>query len=231
MLRLAPLPPLDCSATTMPSPLPPLVYSLPLDKRPPPSISDYIQVFVFNAVFLLGILGLHSVQVFLAMPFYVSQSTLSISYAVGRVAQSTFAKLLVLISMVWAPTVIRVTVDTDGNDDTLNLDKIVRYNDQGIAVGLDLPERMVLMSNHQVYCVCAPETGRDLVPSDLTVLSLRNRRLVLHLEPPLLWRSAGQSHHHTQSEPQVDPGGRARDAGKSSSTPEVSYKPRLTDIA
>jgi hypothetical protein len=54
----------------------------------------------------------------------------------------------VVISAIWAPTVLRITVDPD--DEFLRLHKIVHRNDEGVVIGIDLPDRMILMANHQV---------------------------------------------------------------------------------
>lgn len=67
-----------------------------------------------------------------------------------------YAKTLVVITQIWAPTVIRITVDPD--DDELDLNKIVHRDENGIVIGIDLPERAVMMANHQVskdihYCL------------------------------------------------------------------------------
>lgn len=59
-----------------------------------------------------------------------------------------YGRVLVLISAIWAPTVLRITVEP--GDETLNLHKIVHRNDKGVVIGIDLPDRMVLMANHQV---------------------------------------------------------------------------------
>lgn len=60
-----------------------------------------------------------------------------------------FGRLLVFISQFFAPTTLRITVDKDDLDE-LDLKKIVQRDERGIVVGIDLPDRMVLMSNHQV---------------------------------------------------------------------------------
>lgn len=58
------------------------------------------------------------------------------------------ARLLVLVSSIWAPTVLRITVDS--NDKHLDLREIIQRDAAGAATGIALPERMVLMANHQV---------------------------------------------------------------------------------
>ena len=131
----------------MTSVVPPLIYSLPLAKRPSPSLVDYAATLAFNAVFQLGMVGLHAVQLCI-LPLHLSPATMPYFNTLARWTEGLYARLLILIAMVWAPTVIRVTVDDD--DDELDLRKIVQRNEKGIAIGLDLPDRMVMMSNHQV---------------------------------------------------------------------------------
>lgn len=53
------------------------LYAVPLSKRPPPGLRDYLQVAVFNAFFLLGMLGLHMLQL-ANLVFRISPATLSI---------------------------------------------------------------------------------------------------------------------------------------------------------
>ena len=134
----------------MTSVVPPLIYSLPLAKRPSPGLFDYAQGLAFNAVFQLGMVGIHVAQLCI-LPLHLSKATLPHYNALASWSQGLFARLLILIAMIWAPTVIRVTVDDD--NDELDLRKIVQRNEKGIAIGLDLPDRMVMMSNHQVSVV------------------------------------------------------------------------------
>ena len=51
---------------------------------------------------------------------------------------------------------LRITVDPD--DESLNLRKIVHRDENGFVIGIDLPDRMVLMANHQVDLFSIPTT-------------------------------------------------------------------------
>lgn len=154
------------------------LYAVPLSKRPPPGVLDYIHAAVFNTFFGLAMLSVHVLQLF-NLIFIISPSTSRIynkcvnwhkdvspkitlicatcvgGHAVHYVTMQytevilqLYARTLVLISSIWAPTVLRITVDPD--DESLNLHKIVHRDENGIVVGIDLPDRMVLMANHQV---------------------------------------------------------------------------------
>lgn len=131
----------------MTSVVPPIMYNLPISNRPPASPWDYAAILSFNAVFQASMVGIHAVQLCI-LPLHLFKATLPWYNDLASWSEGLFARLLVLIAMIWAPTVIRVTVDDD--EEELDLDKIVQRNDQGIAIGLDLPERVVMISNHQV---------------------------------------------------------------------------------
>lgn len=125
------------------------LYDVPIPRRPQPGIAQRIQLVAFNAVFMLGMLGLHAVQCF-SIPLDVFSATVKPHTLLTDWTKDLFARLLVFITMVWAPTTIRITVDDE--DDDLDLRKIIQRDDKGNVIGIDLPDRMVMMSNHQV-CV------------------------------------------------------------------------------
>lgn len=175
----------------MTSVVPPFIYSLPLSKRPPPDAYQYLQGLTFNAVFQAGMVGIHVVQLCI-LPLHLSAATLPYYNELAAWSQGLFARLLLLIAMVWAPTIIRISVDDD--EEELNLDKVVQRNEQGIAVGIDLPERMVVMSNHQVcFLPTLLKVATWLISLIEGVL-----RLVLPLESLLLRKSPYQPDHHSQ---------------------------------
>ena len=124
------------------------VHAIPISERPSASVTQWIQLACFGTVFDLAILGIHAVQL-LVLPLHLHPATLATYNHLVNLTKSLFGQLLIFISTIWAPTVLRITVD-QGNDE-LDLNKIVqRHPDTGRVIGLDLPERMVLMANHQV---------------------------------------------------------------------------------
>merc|ERR1712093_25211 len=125
-------------------------YAIPVSSRPPLTPLQWLHTASFNAVFQTSMLALHAVQLFIIFPFRIHPSTMHVYNTLATWTKGLFGQLLVFISMVWAPTVLRVYTDLD--DDELDLNKIVHRDDNGVPIGLDLPERTVMMSNHQVYC-------------------------------------------------------------------------------
>jgi len=123
------------------------LHDRPLSQRPPPTPLAYLHAASFNAFFQLGMLVLHVLQLG-TLPFRLHPVTLSLYNRLAIAAKDLFGLLLVFITMFWAPTSFRITVDE--NDDELDLRKIVQRNDNGRVIGLDLPDRMVLIANHQV---------------------------------------------------------------------------------
>lgn len=123
-------------------------YAIPIRARPPLTPSQWIHAATFNFVFQTAMLAIHAFQLFLVLPFHLHPATLHLYDALATWTKELFGRLLIFISMVWAPAVLRVYTDDD--DDELDLNKIVYRDEKGVAIGLDLPERMVLMANHQV---------------------------------------------------------------------------------
>lgn len=53
------------------------LYAVPLSKRPPPGLLDYLQMTVFNAFFMVAMLGLHVLQLY-NLVLRISPATLSL---------------------------------------------------------------------------------------------------------------------------------------------------------
>ena len=125
-----------------------MVFAVPIAQRPATTISQWIQLVCFGTIFNLGILAIHALQL-LILPLHLHPATLALYNHLVNWTKDLFGQLLILISAIWAPTVLRITVD-DG-DDELDLKKIVRRDpDTDRIIALDLPQRMILMANHQV---------------------------------------------------------------------------------
>ena len=123
-------------------------YATLIRQRPPLGIRQWFAATSFNLVFDLTMLCIHAVQI-AALPLSLHSITYSHFRAVTNWSKGAYGQLLVFIAEIWAPTILRVSVDSDV-DGFLDLNKIVTRDSRGIVVGLDLPERMVLMANHQV---------------------------------------------------------------------------------
>jgi hypothetical protein len=51
------------------------LYGVPLDKRPPPDVRDYLQMILFNTFFGLSMIALHTLQLFNLALFRIHPST------------------------------------------------------------------------------------------------------------------------------------------------------------
>jgi hypothetical protein len=165
------------------------LYGVPISRRPAPSITQRIQLVAFNAVFQLGMLGLHAVQCF-SIPLDVFTTTVKPHTLLTDWTKDLFARLLVFITMVWAPTTLRITVDED--DDDLDLRKIIQRDDKGDVIGIDLPDRMVMMSNHQVHRHAVYKSSACLTSSTFVTGLLR---LVIHLVRKNSLETASSTHN------------------------------------
>ena len=125
-------------------------FSVPIADRPPLTISQWVHLATFNLYFFCSLVFLHPLQLF-AFPLYFHPKTRVYWDDFADYCKDLFARVLVLLSQIWAPTVIRLSVDDDAAD-LLNLDKIVQRDSRGVVTGLDLSDRMVVTSNHQVGC-------------------------------------------------------------------------------
>lgn len=126
------------------------LYAVPVKERRPSGnpVLRVLHFLTFNVVFMLAMLGCHALQIFFIIPLRLHPATLSLFNKLASWTEGLFSRTLLLITMLWAPTTFRITVDSD--NDELDLKKIVQRNEHGRVVGLDLPDRMVIMANHQV---------------------------------------------------------------------------------
>ncbi|KAG9027781.1 hypothetical protein FRB95_007388 [Tulasnella sp. JGI-2019a] len=116
-------------------------YALPIGSRPPPKGSTFLRTLGFALVFDVAILCIHGTQ-YLVWPLKFINKRL---FERGnRWIKGGFGVLMVLTCQWFAPTQFVIT--TEGMDDSM----IVK-DAAGKVVGLQLPEKLVMMSNHQVY--------------------------------------------------------------------------------
>ena len=126
------------------------LFATPVKERPALSPGGWLHWLSFNVVFQLGMVCIHSAQL-VTLPLHLLATTLPLWDSLATWSKGLFGQLLVFISQIFAPTKLRITVDPD--DDELDLDKIVVRDENGTPVGIDLPQRMVIISNHQVRCL------------------------------------------------------------------------------
>lgn len=138
---------------------PPPLYTLPIDKRPP-GYGPWFSKIVFPIVFNLGILGISSAQ-FLFLPLLLipilgrplfRRAIAWTKDGFGRLREYWVAKAILLnspviaITVLCAPTSLVITTDEQPE-----LATIVERDSNGDVVKINLPDRMVVIANHQAY--------------------------------------------------------------------------------
>ncbi|KIY65512.1 hypothetical protein CYLTODRAFT_424273 [Cylindrobasidium torrendii FP15055 ss-10] len=130
-------------------------HALPVSKRSKRPWSRTPYAILFFILFNLGCLMVNGTQFIVVLPLRLlpfewarSLYTKGINYTKGA-----FGCLLVLICSIFSPTTLRVSFETEGNGrfTQAEVDSIAKYNDAGQVVGLNLPNKVVVISNHQVY--------------------------------------------------------------------------------
>ncbi|KAI5991617.1 acyltransferase-domain-containing protein [Pisolithus albus] len=137
-------------------------YQLPIHARPRRSCSQWLNALVFLPAFLFGCLMIHSFQLLFLLPLkLVPMRWSSKLYDEGiRYTKGCFALLIsqsstsYLMNEWFAPTSLSITFETqDKGKFTLEeIQQIVQRDATGKVVALNLPPKLVIISNHQVYC-------------------------------------------------------------------------------
>uniref|UniRef100_A0A0W0FY34 Phospholipid/glycerol acyltransferase domain-containing protein n=2 Tax=Moniliophthora roreri TaxID=221103 RepID=A0A0W0FY34_MONRR len=130
-------------------------FAIPISHRPPTSWKQKVKALAFFVVFNIACLMINGAQfVFLLplklLPFAWSQKL----YTEGiRYTKGAFGCLLILMCQLFAPTKLVVTFETKGKGafKESEIADIVVKNDKGEVASLNLPEKFVLIANHQVY--------------------------------------------------------------------------------
>ncbi|GAA6050014.1 hypothetical protein JCM3770_001914 [Rhodotorula araucariae] len=111
------------------------LYATPIALRSPPNPLQRARRVLFNVVFALLALAIHSFQLAF-LPLRAAQT----------LAKEAFASVLVLIVAVFGPTTLVITTD-----DTVPLEHLVVRGPTGDVVGLRLQRQAVWIANHQMY--------------------------------------------------------------------------------
>ncbi|ORX39896.1 acyltransferase-domain-containing protein [Kockovaella imperatae] len=121
----------------------PPLYTIPIDQRPPhgPLFSKVFFPLVFN-VAQICINSTH----FLALPL------LLIPFGIGRrwfrnvidYTKDGYGRLIILITVLFGPTTFVITSDAP-------VSNLVEHDDHGRLIRLVLPDRLVIVGNHQTY--------------------------------------------------------------------------------
>ncbi|TRM61486.1 acyltransferase-domain-containing protein [Schizophyllum amplum] len=129
--------------------MPPPKHMLPVAARPPPSLWQRVRAVLFFFIFILGCCMVNGAQFAFLLPLRIACNR---AYKDGvRYTKGGFGCLLVLMCQWFAPSAIRVTFEREGMGGFDDPETVVRRDAQGDVEYLDLPERFVLIGNHQVY--------------------------------------------------------------------------------
>ncbi|KAH9178884.1 acyltransferase-domain-containing protein [Lactarius sanguifluus] len=130
-------------------------YAIEIAKRPPRTWSQTIHAMIFFVVFNLGCLMINLSQFVLLLPlrFLPLPFADSIYHAGIRLSKGSFSALLILMSQCFAPTRLVITFEHNGpgafSQDEID-DVAIRGSD-GRVLALKLPQKSILVANHQVY--------------------------------------------------------------------------------
>lgn len=122
-------------------------YATPIPDRTAPT--DWLRSIEFSILFNFLVITTNISQfvvLLLLYPFEVTRPHYErcISYS-----KAVFSRLIVTISQLFAPTKIVISCsDEDGN--YLDPEKLVKRNQNGRIIDINLPDRSVWISNHQV---------------------------------------------------------------------------------
>lgn len=123
-------------------------YAVPIDSRPP--ASTWVQTLLFALVFNGCIFSAHLLQL-LVWPLALHPATKPTYSSVIAYTKLAFARILLIISQFFGPTQLILSFG-DGKGGLLDPEQfVVRDKQSGRIERVELPQRAVWMSNHQVY--------------------------------------------------------------------------------
>ncbi|KAL7424006.1 hypothetical protein Q5752_001591 [Cryptotrichosporon argae] len=123
----------------------PPLYTIPIADRPPGHGSWYNALF-FPLVFQLGLCGINAVQ-FALLPLLLVPVVGRRWFRAGiEYTKDGFGRLLIAITVLFAPTSLVITTDAPPS-----LTGLVERDAAGALVRIHLPDRLVVMANHQAY--------------------------------------------------------------------------------
>ncbi|KIO02297.1 hypothetical protein M404DRAFT_1002311 [Pisolithus tinctorius Marx 270] len=132
------------------------LHQLPIHARPRRSWLQWLNVFAFLPAFLFGCFLIHAFQLLCLLPLKLVPTQWSRKlYDEGiRHTKGCFAMLMNLMNQWFAPTYLSITFETQGQGKFTmeEIEQIIQRDPSGKVVALKLPLKMVVTSNHQVYC-------------------------------------------------------------------------------
>ncbi|KAF8591904.1 acyltransferase-domain-containing protein [Ramaria rubella] len=129
------------------------IHTIPISSRPPCSLHQRLLGLTFGILFNTGCLMIHGFQLLFLIPLRlliipVPLPLLQRLHEAGvRWTKGCFARLLVFVCQWFSPT--RMLVTFEGNN--LREEDVVVRDTDGRVTKLNLPEKLVLIANHQIY--------------------------------------------------------------------------------
>ncbi|CAL1696139.1 unnamed protein product [Somion occarium] len=135
--------------------IPPELQDLPISKRPPKTWSQTLNALLFIIVFDFANLMINAFQFVIVLPIrLIPVSSARNLYDEGiRYSKGAFGILLVLMSQWFAPTKLVVSFEIEGQGRFTNeeIEKLVEKDASGRVLALHLPQKAVMIANHQIY--------------------------------------------------------------------------------
>ncbi|KAL6304272.1 acyltransferase-domain-containing protein [Sparassis latifolia] len=131
------------------------LHTVKITERPRRTWLQTLHTTLFLFVFLLGCVMINSSQFVCLLPLKLFPSPRGQKmYTEGiRYSKGSFGTLLVLMSQWFAPTKLVISFETEGLGKFAyeELQEMVVRDNGGRVVGLNLPQKAVLIANHQIY--------------------------------------------------------------------------------
>ncbi|CCM00886.1 uncharacterized protein FIBRA_02932 [Fibroporia radiculosa] len=133
----------------------PGLHNLEIRQRPRHSWLQTVWGALFLVVFLFACVVINASQFVFLLPLKLFPFAWADAvYFEGiRCSKGAFGALIVLMSQLFAPTKLMITFEKEGQGRLTDeeIDALVERGKGGRVVGLHLPQRAVLIANHQVY--------------------------------------------------------------------------------
>ncbi|KAH9835707.1 acyltransferase-domain-containing protein [Rhodofomes roseus] len=133
----------------------PELHTIEISQRPRRTWAQTLNAVVAAVVFVFGCVMINGSQIAFLLPLKVLPFACAerMYYEGIRYSKGAFGALLVLMSQWFAPTKLVVTFEREGQGRFTKeqIELLVERNATGRVVGLRLPQRAVMIANHQVY--------------------------------------------------------------------------------
>ncbi|KAI0094604.1 acyltransferase-domain-containing protein [Irpex rosettiformis] len=130
-------------------------HALQISKRARNSWAQNLRAIAFTIVFNIGCIMVNGFQFTILLPLGLLPfpATRKLYEEGIRYSKGAFGTLIVLVSQLFAPTTLAVTFQREGSGSFTDqeIERVVGRDSSGRVVSLHLPERAVLIANHQMY--------------------------------------------------------------------------------